>query len=376
MLEQDIIKWRRDLHQIPELGLKEFKTAAYIRNELKKMGYEYEEVLQTGTLVYLDFKAKETIAFRSDIDGLKITEKNEIDFKSTHDGYMHACGHDGHMTMLLGFAKYLSESKKTYPYNILLIFQPAEESPGAAKLLIEQNIKEKYHIKAIFGMHLMPDLPYGKLACRPGPLMAECGELHVKINGKSAHAGLYHQGIDTIMIASQMIQLYKSIIVTKISPLNQCLLHIGLIQGGSSNNIVASSTEFHGTVRTYSEEDFFVIQGQMKKINQMMEETYGCTIEFSCDPMYPPVLNDYSIYDYFKKWATKPGDIELKEPYMLAEDFAFYQTKIPGVFFFLGTNDGTYSSGLHTETFNFDEKVLLRGIQAYKDLIEPIEKLI
>lgn len=372
-LEELLTSWRRDLHQIPELGLKEYKTAEYLRKQLTKMGYSYQTVLETGTLVYIDNHQEDTIAFRSDIDALMIEEKNDIDFKSKHKECMHACGHDGHMATLLGFAYYLSQTKEKFDYNILLIFQPAEESPGGAKLIIEQGIMEQYHVRGIFGMHLMPDIPAGKIACRPGPLMAECGELHVKIKGKSAHAGLYHQGIDTIMIAGQIIQLYKSIIVTTISPLQQCLLHIGTIKGGSSNNIVAAETEFHGTVRTYSEEVFMKIQKQMKAINQTMEQTYGCEIEFQCDPMYPPVLNDYELYNQFKQCVYEKNDIELKDPLMLAEDFSFYQTRVPGVFFFLGIQTEEYYSGLHTETFNFDEKYLAKGVNAYIQLVKNIK---
>lgn len=219
----------------------------------------------------------------------------------------------------------------------------------------------------------MPDIPAGKLACRPGPLMAECGELHVTIKGKSAHAGLYHQGIDTIMIASQIIPLYKSIKVTSISPLEQGLLHIGRIEGGSANNIVANETTLHGTVRTYSDTVFKEISLQIKKINTSMESIYGCQIESVCEPMYPPVLNDPSLYQQFKTIVFKEGDIELQDPLMLAEDFSFYQTKVPGIFFYVGVGTSRHHSGLHTETFNFEEKYLLRGLEAYIDLIQEIQ---
>ena len=201
----EIKRWRQELHQIPELGLQEFKTSKYLKDELTKMGYEPISILDTGVLVYLDNHQDKTLAFRSDMDALKISEQTNCSFTSCHNGYMHACGHDGHMAALLGLAKKLKEQPLKWKHNILLIFQPAEESPGGAKLIVEAGILKQYNVRAIFGLHLMPTIEAGKIACRPGPLMAQNGELDVTITGKSAHAGLYHLGIDSIMIASQII---------------------------------------------------------------------------------------------------------------------------------------------------------------------------
>ena len=297
-LEQ-IKKWRQELHQIPELGLHEYKTSKYLKAELIKMGYQPISILKTGVLVYIDNGYDKTLAFRSDIDALKIKEQTNCSFVSKHEGYMHACGHDGHMAALLGLAKKLKDSPNSFEHNILLIFQPAEESPGGAKLLVEEGILNKYQVKAIFGLHLMPTIDEGKIACRPGPLMAQNGELDVTIIGKSAHAGLYHLGVDSIVIASSIICQYQSIISRIISPVESCVINIGEINGGTVRNIVADKTTFKGTVRTYSEAVFKKITDTMQAINHGMEESYGCQIEFSCSPMYPPVLNDYDLYRQF-----------------------------------------------------------------------------
>ena len=163
---EQLKKWRRDLHQIPELGLQEFQTATYIRRELEKMGYQWEAVVETGTIVYIDYHQSTTIAFRSDIDALAIQEKNHIDFASKIPGMMHACGHDGHMSALLGFARRLKENHSSLSCNVLLVFQPAEESPGAAAQVVESGVFEKYNVKAIFGMHLMPFIEEGVIACK------------------------------------------------------------------------------------------------------------------------------------------------------------------------------------------------------------------
>lgn len=364
---EELRKWRRDLHQIPEVGLKEEKTAAYIRQELKNMGYHYETIIETGTYVFIDYGQSDTIAFRSDIDALEINEKNDVDFKSQHPGVMHACGHDGHMSALLGLAKRLKESQDTFSHNILLIFQPAEESPGAARFIVESGIFQKYHVKAIFGMHLMPMIEEGVIACKEGPLMAMCGELDVKIKGKGSHAGLPQNGIDSILIASQAIQQYQSLVSRQISPFEPVVLNIGKIMGGTARNSVASETNLYGTIRCYSEEMFQILNDKIQKIHDGLMNTYGCDIEWSCPPLYPPVINDQKLYESFKE-VVQGTYIELKEPLMLAEDFSFYQKEIPGVFFFLGTKSDQYHSGLHTETFNFNEDVLLKAVDLFYQL--------
>ena len=353
---EQLKKWRRDLHQIPELGLQEFQTAAYIRCEL-------------GTIVYIDYHQSTTIAFRSDIDALAIQEKNHIDFASKIPGMMHACGHDGHMSALLGFARRLKENHSSLSCNVLLVFQPAEESPGAAAQVVESGVFEKYNVKAIFGMHLMPFIEEGVIACKKGPLMAMCGELDVKIYGKGAHAGLPQESIDSIMIANQALQQYQTIISRRISPFSPAVINIGQINGGSARNSVASLTTMHGPLRCYDENLFMEVTQDIDSIHKSLEMAYGCSIEWSCPPLYPPVLNDGHLYKVFRNIVDEDIYIELKEPLMLAEDFSFYQKAIPGIFFFLGTKCQEYQSGLHTETFNFHEEVLEKAIDLYEKIV-------
>ena len=257
---EELVNWRRDLHQIPELGLKEYQTKAYLKKELEKMGYHPSEILETGLYIYIDQGKEETIAFRTDMDALPITEKNDIPFKSKHEGCMHACGHDGHMTAMLGFAKKLSEEERHFDVNLLLIFQPAEEAPGAAKMIVASGLLKKYHVKAIYGIHLMPTLPEGTLASKAGGLMAECGEIDVTIHGKDAHAGMPHLGVDSIMIASILLNQYQQILTRMKTPFEPAIINIGEIHGGEARNSVASTCELHGTVRTYSDEIFDLVK--------------------------------------------------------------------------------------------------------------------
>ena len=367
-MEENVKKWRRDLHQIPELGLEVHQTATYLQEQLETMGYQVTRILDAGLLVYIDLGFKTSIAFRCDMDALEIQEKNEVSYRSKKAGLMHACGHDGHMATMLGFASKLKQEKIHSNHNILLIFQPGEESPGGAKLIMETNIKEKYNLQAIFGMHLMPTYDYGQIACKAGPLMAQNGELDLTIHGQSAHAGLYHEGIDTIVIASQIIQQYQDLISRTISPFEPIVLHIGQIEGGSARNIVAQKTVVKGTIRAFDEKVFLELTRKMEAIHQAYEQSYGCTIEFSCPPMYPPVINDETVYQQFKKCVV--GEyIEIKDPFMLAEDFSYYQKEIPGVFFYVGTKTNDKFSGLHTPNFDFDETILLQAIDIYMNIV-------
>lgn len=360
--------WRQDLHQIPEVGLQEYQTSAYLKDQLEKMGYQTIPVLDTGILVYIDNGALATVAFRSDIDALAINEDESHLCKSTIAGMMHACGHDGHMSALLGFAALLQETEKKPKYNVLLIFQPAEESPGGARLIVEQNILEHYNVKAIFGMHLMPSLDQGTIGCKSGPLMAQAGELDVTIEGKSAHAGLPHLGIDTINIAANLVGLYQQSLARQLPPFEPCVLNIGKIEGGTVRNIVADKTKLEGTLRAFNPDVFAQIKKTIFDINAGFEKTYGCKITTNLPDGYPPVINDKKLYRQFKNLVDKDY-LELEEPMMLAEDFAFYQTRVPGIFFFLGTRTDLYQSNLHTASFDFDEAVLLKAIDLYESIL-------
>lgn len=367
-MQEKLSKWRNDLHQIPESGLNETKTTAYLIKELKKMGYEPQQCLDTGCYVYIDAAAVKTLAFRSDIDGLEVTEKSDHPTPSKHLHMMHACGHDGHMACLLGLAEALKG--KSLRYNILLIFQPAEEHPGGADLIVKSGLLTKYHVAAIFGLHMMPTVAAGKIALKEGPLMAQCGELDVKIIGRGSHAGMPQNGIDSIMIASQLMNMYHTIVTRSVSPLENAIIHIGQIAGGTARNSVAESTVMHGTIRAYDENIFLYITSMIRKMNEAMAAVYHCHIETSCPPMYPPVLNDTSLTRQLFQFL----EVErLSEPLLLAEDFSFYQKVVPGVFMFLGTRTPKYTASLHAADFNFGNDVLPVGVEAYLKIIDHIE---
>lgn len=369
-LLNEVIKYRRDLHQIPEVGFKEFKTQKYITNTLKSMGYSPNIICETGVYVYIPGIKKECIAFRADIDALAIQEENNCTFSSKHSGFMHACGHDGHTAALLAFAKYLT-TKAEQNYSILLIFQPAEEGPGGAKFICETGILEKFHVKEIYSFHLFPDLEEGTISTKAGPFFAQATEFDCKVIGKGGHGGMPQKTNDPLIPFTKIIDSYQSIISRNLSPFNAGVITVGKISGGTARNIISNSIDFYGTIRAYSQEDTELIIKRMKEIHNGIEIAFDIKVIDEFRVLYPPVINDNILYNNFLKFSQDFNFIQ-GETLALAEDFAFYQEKVPGIFFLLGTRnkEQNFISPLHSSSFNFDEKVLLEGVKLFAKLLE------
>ena len=369
-LLNEVIKYRRDLHQMPEVGFKEFKTQKYIINTLKSMGYSPNTICETGVYVYIPGIKKECIAFRADIDALAIQEENNCTFSSKHSGFMHACGHDGHTAALLAFAKYLT-TKAEQNYSILLIFQPAEEGPGGAKFICETGILEKFHVKEIYSFHLFPDLEEGTISTKAGPFFAQATEFDCKVIGKGGHGGMPQKTNDPLIPFTKIIDSYQSIISRNLSPFNAGVVTVGKISGGTARNIISNSIDFYGTIRAYSQEDTELIIKRMKEIHNGIEIAFDIKVIDEFRILYPPVINDNILYNNFLKISQDFNFIQ-GETLALAEDFAFYQEKVPGIFFLLGTRnkEQNFISPLHSSSFNFDEKVLLEGVKLFVKLLE------
>lgn len=369
-LLNEVTKYRRDLHQIPEVGFKEFKTQKYIMSTLKNMGYSPNTICETGVYVYIPGIKKECIAFRADIDALAIQEENNCTFSSKHSGFMHACGHDGHTAALLAFAKYLI-TKAEQNYSILLIFQPAEEGPGGAKFICETGILEKFHVKEIYSFHLFPDLEEGTISTKAGPFFAQATEFDCKVIGKGGHGGMPQKTNDPLIPFTKIIDSYQSIISRNLSPFNAGVITVGKISGGTARNIISNSINFYGTIRAYSQEDTELIIKRMKEIHNGIEIAFDIKVIDEFRVLYPPVINDNILYNNFLKISQDFNFIQ-GETLALAEDFAFYQEKVPGIFFLLGTRnkEQNFISPLHSSSFNFDEKVLLEGVKLFAKLLE------
>ena len=364
-----VTKFRQDLHQIPEIGFDLFETSKYVKAQLEAFGYNPEVVAKTGLVAVKQGKSREAIAFRCDMDALRVDEKTNVTFKSTNVGKMHACGHDGHMALLLGFAKYIATLNPNK--TIVLIFQPAEEGPGGAKEIIEAGIFTKYNIKSIFGLHLYPNIDENKFGILSGPALAQSGEFKVTVNGKSSHGAMPHQGMDAILAASQVVTNYHTIISRNIDPLNPAVLTVGKINGGEARNVIANQVVLEGTIRAFDPKIYQAIKTRMTEINHGVEIISNVKIDTEFIDYYPPVVNDDNLYHDVVQILGKDEYVKIK-PMMISEDFAYYQQVVPGFFVMLGTRnekDG-YTYPLHNPCFNFNERVLLKGIELYIRICE------
>ncbi|CAH2214430.1 amidohydrolase [Tepidibacter aestuarii] len=361
VLNNIVYKHRNSLNKIGELGMKEYKTSKYIKDYLDILGIEYEIYLETAVVgIIKGKKAKKNIAFRADMDALNI------------DGQIkHLCGHDGHMSILLGFIEYLNINKDKLLDNIIFIFQPAEESPGGALPLIKEGVLDKYKVDEIYGLHIYPEIDEGFIGVKPSHFLAQTGEIDIEIVGRGGHGAMPQNAIDSIMIASNFINTIQSIVSRNIRPLDEGVLSIGKIEGGSRRNIIAESVKLEGTIRAFKQEVYDKIKQRVFDIACGFEKSFDCSININIKDDYPAVNNDEELF-YELKEAIDDKYIKILEPLMISEDFSYYQQQVKGLFFMLGARniDKEFISGLHHIKFNFDEKILLNGINTYVELLK------
>ena len=359
---------RRKLHQIPELSYQEFKTKEYILSVLKGLNCEIIEVLTTGVCAYFYRGKEKTIAFRADMDALPIQEETGIEFASCHEGKMHACGHDGHMALLLGFAEELHQlADSEFKHNVLLVFQPSEETVGGAQPICETGIFEEKNTFAIFGTHLYPFLEKGAIGSRPNEFMACASEVDITVMGKSTHAAESEKGIDPIEIGAELLQRLYQMEREQIDPKQYRILKFGYFEGGTVRNIIPEKVKMGGSYRSFYPEVFdFMIRRTQEIITELEIET-GCKIDFKYTEGYPSLMNDEKLFQILKQTLSKEFHfVQFKKPFMIAEDFSFYCKRLPGCFMYLGT--GT-EIALHNCHFDFDEEILQNGIKAYLRLM-------
>jgi len=357
---------RRDLHRIPELGFELPLTSQYLFDMLTSMGYQPQSIAQTGWLVTIPGWSEDILMFRSDMDGLPILEKNTHDYKSTNLN-MHACGHDAHMSMLLGLAHELKE--QSFYHTIVLLFQPAEESPGGARVVLEELPFEFNRVKGCFGLHVYPQIDTHQIGTKPGPMMAQNGEIDIIVHGVAAHAGTPHRGIDALQIASNLMQSLQSIISRNMNPLDSVVAHFGKIHGGEARNSLADRVVCEGTLRAFSQKNYDALKQHIRQHVKAFEVMHGVNIECDIRDFYPSVTNDSQLFK--KVEAILGNQLTVIEPVMLAEDFGFYTQVMPSLFMFLGS--GNPKTSLHSPTFDLDESILQTGVEVYTKIIESLE---
>ena len=355
---------RRALHGIPELDRALTETVCYLRGALEGLNCRLFSPMEGALCAWFDFGRPSAIAFRADADALPMAERTGADYASRHPGRMHACGHDGHMAIVLELARRLSR-KQSLPHNVLLLFQPAEETTGGARDLCETGIFGEFRVKAVFGLHLWPGLPFGGVFSRPGALMARSCEVNVDIFGKSAHIARAGEGVDALAAGAELYRRAGELE----SSLPQGVLRLlkfGKFQSGTVRNALSAHTRLEGSLRAYEDDVFDFLQQGLTEICRQVEKDFGCTVKLHMTQGYPAVWNPEGLY---RKVRQQVDFRELDAPSMTAEDFSWYQRRLPGLFFFLGVGD---TPALHADTFDFDDAVLEAGADFFEELAEKL----
>jgi hippurate hydrolase len=355
---------RRALHRIPEISFDLPRTIAYVEAALAGLPCEVEHPCRSCVTAFFDFGRPSSVGFRCDMDALPVSEATGRDFASELPGRMHACGHDGHMAIMLETARQLSRAQGL-PQNVLLVFQPAEEGPGGGELVCESGILERHGVRALFGLHLWPDLAAGHVETRVGPFLASCGEFDIDVTGKAAHAAHQDEGVDALAPACRIACRVGELAEGERALGEPCVVNVGHLVAGTIRNVVAGSARLEATMRTFRPESRARLTAGIERV--LAEETSGVeglSAELSFDSSYPAVINPAGLTE--RVLRELPWVERRDEPSMIAEDFAFYQQHVPAVFFFLGT--GTPGVGLHSDTFDFDEGLLVRGVGLFSAL--------
>ncbi len=368
--KENVIFLRRELHKYPELSGCEYKTAEFIENYLKDVGYTPKRVTNTGVLAYLDCGESDTTLLRADIDALPVLEKNDTDYKSQNEGVMHACGHDAHIAMLLVTAKILQEYKDKLNTNVLFVFQPDEEMDGGAKPIIDTGILKEYNVKKALGYHVTNDVPVGKVMIKAGALMAAPDDFSIKIIGRGGHGALPEKCIDPLNTAVNIISKLNAITHTTIKEGEKQVVQVCMLNSGTSYNVIPNESVISGTARSFDEDVRKKIPELMEKITKDECEKNNTKYEFLFNYRYPPLINSKEVAQKVKETVQKTfGDVVISwdEGQMTGEDFAYFAKEIPSLFMFLGTANAEkkITMPLHSENFEVDENGLILGVGVY-----------
>ncbi len=373
-MQQEIVGWRRHLHQHPELNFDVFKTAAFVAEKLKAFGCDEVAtgIGRTGVVGIIRGRLGQgpVIGLRADMDALPINEITGKPYASTTPNTMHACGHDGHTAMLLGAAKYLAETRN-FAGSVAVIFQPAEEGGGGGNEMVKDGMMDRFGIEKVFGMHNMPSLPVGHFAIRPGPIMAATAEFTIRVKGRGGHAAMPNTTIDPIVIASHLVAALQTIPSRNADPVEAMVVSVTKFHAGDAYNVIPEEAEIAGTVRTLKKEVAKLAEKRIHEICAGLAATYGAEIDLDYDANYPVTFNHAEetafAGDVAASVAGEAQVIRAMPPVMGGEDFSYMLEARPGAFIFIGNGE---SAGLHHPAYDFNDEVIPHGISYWVKIAE------
>jgi len=358
-----LVAWRRDFHRHPEVAFEETRTSAVVREFLESLGLSVRSAGGTGLVAVLEGKpGGKTVALRADMDALPVQEQGGKEYGSLNRGVAHACGHDGHMAMMMAAARVLTARKGEFSGRVVFLFQPAEEKPpGGAKRMIEEGALNG--VDAVFGLHLWQAFPTGKVGVIKGPILAQADNFSIIVKGKGGHGALPHTAVDPIVAAAQIILNSQTIVSRNVDPLKPCVVTFGTVNGGTTNNIIPAEVVLTGTVRTFDPAVQALAERRLREIAEETAKAFGASCQVDYMLGYPAVVNDAAMVDFATGVAKRvlgEGCLYPFDPVMGGEDFAFYLQKLPGAFIFLGAGDG-HEFPHHHPAFDIDERALPMG---------------
>ncbi|WP_089269753.1 M20 aminoacylase family protein [Puniceibacterium sediminis] len=370
---EEMTGWRRYLHQHPELGLECQETARFVVEKLREFGVSdiHEGIATSGVVALIEGnKPGPTIGLRADMDALPMDETSGVSYASTIPGRMHACGHDGHTTMLLGAARYLAETRN-FAGRVALIFQPAEEGEGGGRIMVEEGMMERFEISKVFGIHNAPGEPLGHIQTAPGPVMAAVDTFWIDIQGVGGHGAMPYQTRDPIMAAVAMVQALQTIVSRNVNALERLVLTVTQIHAGTGTNIIPDTAQIVGTVRSFNPEVQSMVIERMEAIVQHQAASFGMTAVLNYEKGYPATVNDAAEAAFAAEVAREVVGAERVndacDPIMAAEDFAYMLNARPGAYLFLGQGD---TASCHHPAYDFQDEIAPVGASFFARLVE------
>ena len=373
--EQELTRWRRDIHAHPELGFEETRTADIVATKLETFGLEvHRGIGKTGVVgVLRSGSSNRSVGLRADMDALPIIEANTFAHRSTQQGRMHACGHDGHTTMLLGAAQYLAETR-AFDGIVNFIFQPAEEGIGGARAMIADGLFERFPCDNVFGMHNRPGLPLGKFAVRAGPMMAGGAYFDIHVTGRGAHGARPETGVDSVLVASHIAIALQSIVARNVRPVDAAVLSVTKIHGGDAYNVIPQTAQLSGTVRAFTPEVMKLVEERMLRIVKGTAEAFGATAEVDFRVIFAPTINDAAQAEFVASvCAAVVGEKNVnRNPNLIvaSEDFSFMLEKVPGCYFNIGNGAGEGACEVHNPSYDFNDGALALGASVFARIVE------